>query len=135
MKIKRLIHKTGFAVVSANPENATSGTWYLDMVHDRLYLSDETFRIFGISKDSFLPYYETFFNDILHPDDRTHWSYNWGQLIKSTIPLNIEHRIVLSTGEIRCVRQRVAWVVDISGRLKWLKGIVEASHRTSLLPS
>lgn len=42
------------------------GTWCLDMVYNRLYWSDETYRIFDVAKERFLPYYGTFYNRI-HP--------------------------------------------------------------------
>jgi hypothetical protein len=99
------------------------GTWCLDMVYNRLYWSDETYRIFDVSKERFLPYYGTFYNRI-HPDDRERWTAHWELFIKGAIPMNIQHRILLPTGETRYVHQSGERIVDLQNHLIWISGIV-----------
>src|SRR5882757_8543231 len=113
-------HATRSAIVSSNTD---IGTWHLDMVNDRLYWSDETYRIFGFGKEGFLPYYGTFYNTI-HPEDRATWTAHRDLFIKGAICMNIEHRIVLPNGEIRHVHQLGKRIVDMTNRLIWLSGTV-----------
>jgi len=100
------------------------GHWCLDMVNDRLYWSDETYRIFGIPKERFLPYYSTFYNTV-HPDDRAALTDHRDQFLKGAIPMNIDHRIVLPSGEIRYVRQSGERILNLNNRLIWLTGTVQ----------
>jgi PAS fold len=113
-------HVAKFASTS---KDSDIGTWCLDMVYNHLYWSDETYRIFDISKERFLPYYGTFYNRI-HPDDRAAWMTHWDLFTKGLIPMNIQHRIVLPTGEIRHVHQLGHRTVDLNNRLIWLSGTV-----------
>lgn len=113
-------HATGPAIASKNTD---VGTWHLDMVNNRLYWSDETYRIFGCEKKGFLPYYGTFYKTI-HPEDRASWTAHRDLFIKGAIPMNIEYRIVLPTGEIRHVHQSGKRTLDMSNRLTWLSGTV-----------
>jgi len=110
--------------VPVTQEDTGIGIWYLDMAYDRLYLSDETFRIFGISKDNFQPYFRTFCKGIIHPGDRATWMYHWDLFIKDSASLDIEHRVIMPTGEVRHVHQRVERIVDIGIHGTWLKGSV-----------
>jgi PAS domain S-box-containing protein len=100
------------------------GHWCLDLVTDRLYWSDETYRIFGISKERFLPYYSAFYNTI-HADDRAAFTAHRDLFMKGAIPMNIEHRIVLPSGEIRYVRQTGERIFDNKNRLIRLTGTVQ----------
>jgi PAS domain-containing protein len=121
MKTNHLSYTT---VSPGAPKNKEIGSWYMDMVYNHLYWSDETFRIFGISKDHFLPYYRTFYKSI-HPDDRAVWTAHWDLFLKGTIPMRIDHRILLPTGEVRYVRQSGERIVDQNNRLIWLSGTVQ----------
>lgn len=104
------------------------GHWCLDLVNDRLYWSEETYRIFGIKKEEFLPYYRTFYNAV-HPDDRSHVFAHREKFLKGEIPMNMVHRIVLPDGEIRYVHQTGERIVDLSNRLIALTGTVREIGR------
>jgi PAS domain S-box-containing protein len=119
MKTEQL-SATRYATV---PENTDIGTWCLDLVYNHLYWSDETYRIFGVSKERFLPYYGTFYK-IIHTHDRAACTAHWKLFITGTIPLNLEHRILLPTGEIRYVHQSGEWIFDPNKHLIWLSGTV-----------
>lgn len=114
-------------------ERPDIGNWCLDMVNNRLYWSDETYRIFGISKKNFLPYYGTFYNTI-HPDDRAAWAAHRDLFIKGGIPMDMEHRIVLPTGEIRYVHELGRRIVDSNNRLIWLSGTVQDITGSKTMP-
>src|SRR5208282_2633004 len=52
-----------------------TGSWYLDVVHNRLFWSDEVFRMFGIQFGTPLTH-ETFLAAV-HPDDRAFVDQAW----------------------------------------------------------
>jgi PAS domain S-box-containing protein len=110
---------------SANAQTSTDiGSWCLDMVNNRLYWSAETYRIFGIPEDEFLPYYGTFYNTI-HPDDLPAWTTHRDLFLKGSIPMNFEHRIIQPNGEIRNVHELGKRIFDKNNRLIWLSGTVQ----------
>ena len=121
MKLNRTNRLAKFPVA---PESAATGIWYLDIVHDRLYLSDDAFRIFGISKSGFLPYFGAFCHAIIHPGDLATWTDHWSRFIKDTGPLVIDHRIVLFNREVRHVHQRLERIAAIKSHRTWVKGSV-----------
>src|SRR3972149_6708052 len=55
-------------LLSESQRIAHVGTWLYDMT-GRITWSDETYRIFGVSSDTFTPNAESFLN-LIHPDDR-----------------------------------------------------------------
>ena len=130
MKTSRSIYDAGSPfTVRKNPR---VGRWWLDMVNNHLYWSDETFRIFGIPKEGFSPYFNTFYNAV-HPDDRAALEAHRDLFIKGVIPMNIEHRITLPDGKIRYVRELGERIFDVNNRLVWLMGTVqEISERDAV---
>jgi PAS domain S-box-containing protein len=77
---------------------AQTGSWRLDVVNNKLFWSDETYRIFGIEKGTLLTY-ETFLARV-HPEDRDHIERKWAALQLGE-KYDIEHRIL--------VGDRVVW--------------------------
>jgi PAS domain S-box-containing protein len=92
---------------------ALTGSWRLDVQHNKLVWSDETHRMFGVSKDTSLTY-ETFL-DTIHPDDRDAVDRAWRAALRGE-PYDIEHRIVVSEA-IKWVRERVELEFDEQGNL------------------
>ena len=83
------------------------GSWEYDLVADKLYWSDETYRIFGIEPDANKMSYE-YFLEMVHPEDRSavDLAYN-RSLSENKSRYDIEHRIINQrTGNIRYVHQK-----------------------------
>ena len=89
-----------------------TGSWYLDVVHNRLSWSDEVFRIFGIPFGTPLTY-ETFLAAV-HPDDRAFVDQAWKKTLLGAA-YDIEHRILVGR-EVRRVRERAQLEFDADGR-------------------
>jgi PAS domain S-box-containing protein len=92
---------------------AHTGSWRMDVQHNRLIWSDENHLIFGIHKGTPLTY-ETFLSTI-HPDDRDYVDGMWMAALRGE-PYDIEHRLIVD-GAVRWVRERAELEFDENGVL------------------
>ena len=91
------------------------GHWSLDLVRNHLVWSDEVYRIFGLAPDEFAATYEAFLA-MVHPEDREMVDRAYRDSVKNLGSYDVEHRIVLKSGEIRYVNERGVTKYDESGR-------------------
>ncbi|MCC2643923.1 MAG: uncharacterized protein K0S45_4336 [Nitrospira sp.] len=89
------------------------GSWRLNVLHNALTWSDESYRIAGIPIGTPLTY-ESFLA-IVHPDDRDYVERKWKAALGGE-PYDIEHRFVVA-GEIRWARQQAQLEFDTRGEL------------------
>ena len=87
------------------------GNWELDITDDKLYWSDEIFRIFDINPDKFDASYEAFLETV-HPDDRELVNSAYSDSLKNKTPYEIEHRLCLKDGSIKWVHERCLTYYD-----------------------
>ena len=76
------------------------GNWEWDVRKDRLTWSNELYRIFGRTRESFQPSFETFLESV-HPEDREKLRTLIESTLRDKTPFTTEHRIVLPDGSIR----------------------------------
>ncbi len=100
---------------------AHTGSWRLDVRHNQLLWSDETYRIFGISREMPMTY-ETFLASV-HPEDREYVDRMWTAALRGE-PYDIEHRIILGS-EVRWVHEKAELEFDTQGLLKGGFGTVQ----------
>jgi len=100
---------------------AKIGSWRLDVQHNKLYWSDETYRLFGIPIGTPLTY-ETFLAKI-HPDDREYVDEKWKAALRGE-PYDIEHRIIVDD-DVRWVRERAELEFGKDGEVKSAFGTVQ----------
>lgn len=78
------------------------GIWDADLITGDLYWSDETYKIYGVSPDSFAPSVESLIN-LIHPDDRGKMK-NW---IESTLSgkkmLDLDFRAITPDGKLKYI--------------------------------
>lgn len=79
------------------------GNWKLDLQTERLHWSDEMYRILELPANT-VPTHATFIA-ITHPDDRAMVSSAYQRLKQTNQPYAIDHRLLLSDGRIRYVKQ------------------------------
>jgi PAS domain S-box-containing protein len=85
------------------------GIWQYDYTLDLVSWSEEEFRIFGVSPDTFQPTFANFL-ELVHPDDRDAMlAANRGAALGT--PMNFEHRIVRPDGEVRHVHEQAQFVI------------------------
>jgi len=94
---------------------AALGSWELDLVHDRLWWSDQTFSIFGIDPERFEASYDAFLG-VVHPADRAAVDAAYATSLETRTPYAIDHRIVLADGETKWVHERGETRYDTNGK-------------------
>ncbi|WP_455222127.1 PAS domain S-box protein [Kaarinaea lacus] len=105
------------------------GNWVWDIPADRLYWSDEIYRIFGRDPGQSDASYEEFITAI-HPDDREKVKHAVDAAIHDNASYTIDHRIVLPGGGVRYVHERGAVQRDTAGEpIRMLGTVHDISDR------
>jgi PAS domain S-box-containing protein len=81
------------------------GNWELDTINNRLFWSDEIYRIFGRDSKLFTVTYDDFLSYV-HPDDRKLVEETFQNVLLQGHAFDIEHRIIKSDGSEKVVQQR-----------------------------
>jgi PAS domain S-box-containing protein len=97
------------------------GSWRIDLCSNKLEWSDETYRIFGIPKNTPLTY--QIFIDCVHPADRQSVETAWKYALTGKL-YDIEHRIIVDQ-KIKWVREQAELEFDYYGSLLSGFGTVE----------
>ena len=85
------------------------GSWSVELPGNLLEWSDETYRIYGVTPDDFVPTLETFLQ-LIHPDDQPAMSAVIASRLAGKNPPDIAFRVIHPDGKIR--------VINGSGRLE-----------------
>ncbi len=93
---------------------AKIGHWELDVETNKLTWSDEIYRIFNLKPQEFEATYEAFLNNI-HPEDRKSVDEAYTNSLKTKLPYEIEHRLLLKSGKIKYVSEKCTTEYDKSG--------------------
>ena len=81
------------------------GSWSYDLQTGRLVWTPETYRIYGVSPDTFTLSVESFLN-LIHPDDRAAMQAWISACLAGEKPKDLEFRIILPDGNIRFIHGR-----------------------------
>jgi PAS domain S-box-containing protein len=92
---------------------ARTGSWRLNVLRDELLWSDETYRMFGIPRETPMTY-EAFLATV-YPDDQEYVDRKWTAALGGE-EYDIEHRIVVGDA-VKWVRERAHLEFDKGGRL------------------
>jgi len=93
---------------------AQLGHWELDLVTNKLYWSDEIYRIFNLDPQKFGATYEAFL-DTVHPDDRKIVDKAFTDSVKNKTGYDIVHRLLLPDGTIKFVNEKCQTIYDENG--------------------
>ncbi len=102
---------------------AQLGNWELDILNNKLTWSDEIYRIFGLKPQEFEGTYEAFLENI-HPDDRDFVNNAYTNSLKNKKKYEIEHRLLLKSGELKYVKEKCKTEYNESGKAIYSYGIV-----------
>ena len=91
-------------------EVAHMGSWEWDVGANRVWWSDEMYRIYGIAAGTFIGY-ETFLEHV-HPDDRSIAHEIVSRAMMDTRPFTFDHRIVRPDGTIRVIHANGRVICD-----------------------
>jgi len=102
------------------------GSWHLEICSNRLAWSDETYRIFGIEPQAFVPTYEAFL-EAVHPDDRARVDTAYSTSLRAgQVAYEIEHRIIRKdSGEVSHVYEKCRHEHNASGAVIRSVGMVQ----------
>jgi PAS domain S-box-containing protein len=90
------------------------GNWELNLQNNTLFWSEEVFRIFEIDPHRFGASYEAFLG-LVHPEDRPLVESAYGKHISDHQPYELVHRLQMSDGRIKYVRERCETTYDVGG--------------------
>ncbi len=103
---------------------ARIGNWEWNIATGGLTWSDEIYRIFGRTSQSFVATYDTFLNSV-HPEDRERVRAAVNISLRHRQPYDIDHRIVLPDGAERVVHEHGEVFQDNAGRAVRMAGTVQ----------
>ena len=103
---------------------ARIGNWDWDIVNNRLYWSDEIYRIFGLKPQEFGATYQAFLRSV-HPESREHVEKAVDRALHEKMPYSIDHRILLPDGSERMVHEQAEVIFDGHGNAVRMMGTVQ----------
>lgn len=98
------------------------GHWYIDILANTLFWSDEVYRIHGVAKERFKPTIENAIS-FYHHADRTKVRTAVDAAINSAEPFAFDLRIVCNEGQIKHVHSKADCTVDEEGNTTAIYGI------------
>lgn len=110
LEVKRRILQHHKEIHERIEEIGSLGSWEYDLRNKTLRWSDEVYRIFGETPQSFQASYETFMHYI-HPDDREKVADAYQNSLNERRDYHVEHRIVRNDGTVRYVEEDSSHVI------------------------
>jgi diguanylate cyclase (GGDEF)-like protein/PAS domain S-box-containing protein len=124
--------KESEAILAEAQRLAHLGSWDWDVRSDKVRWSDETFRIYGLAPQVFVPSFDKLLA-VVHPEDRKTLSKHLNAVLHEDKPYDFEHRIVRPDGEVRMVHRRAEMVRDENGEpLKMVGTVHDITERKAL---
>jgi|GEM_PF-5823486 len=103
---------------------AQLGSWELDLRTHQLSWSEDIFTIFEIDSQQFGASYEAFLQ-IVHPADRDLVNRAYTDHLRDRKPYSIVHRLLMSDGRVKYVREQCATTFDAEGNPLLSRGTVQ----------
>jgi PAS domain S-box-containing protein len=107
------LRETGFHLAQAQ-QIAHLGSWSWDLAEDRLYWSDETYRLYGLQPGESAPRHEDFLG-FVHPEDRPRVEKGVREALAHGGRYYLDFRIVARGGRERYVHCEAQTVLDSEG--------------------
>ena len=101
------------------------GSWSWDFQNGELKWSEELYRIIGADPNEFIPSYEAFIAEYVHPEDRDLVKEVVNRTISNQESFNFHYRIRKLNGEIRIINARGNFIFDEQGKLNRMIGTVQ----------
>lgn len=108
------------------------GSWDLDVQTRKVTWSDETYRIFGLSEQEFDLSYESAMA-MVHDEDRDFVHLTLEETMSLGQNIHIDHRIIISNGEVKKVTLQAILIKDSNGNpLKLVGTIQDITERSQM---
>lgn len=98
------------------------GIWKYDLIKNKIFWSEEVYRIYGIKPEEYDGTYEAFLK-IVHPED-VKTIENMVQS-SSKKPFKLEFRVIRSDGSMRYVHQQVEFIFDKGEKPIYIYGTIQ----------
>ncbi|GAF93244.1 unnamed protein product, partial [marine sediment metagenome] len=99
------------------------GNWEWDIIENKLWWSDEVYRIFGLEPKQFGATYDAFLVYV-HPDDRKLVEESVNKALYEEKAYNIDHRVIRPNGDKRIVHERAEVTYDTTHKPIKMAGTV-----------
>ncbi len=103
---------------------ARIGYWSVDVATSRVTWGDETFRVFGISRDGFAATQDAFLA-LVHPGDRAAIEGAFTRMFGGGESVSMDFRVVVPGGAERVIHSEGAALRDAYGHVVELRGVVQ----------
>ncbi len=107
------------------------GNWEWNAVTGEVFWSNEVYRIFGVSPETFAPTFEGHL-ELIPSEDRAEYCLTIEEALSNKCPFEYEHRVLRSDGDVRTVWVRGDVPVDAEGNALGMQGttqdITERKH-------
>jgi PAS domain S-box-containing protein len=111
-------------ILSESQRIAHVGSWNWDVATGVLTWTPETYRLHGVSPDTFVPSRETLLG-LIHPDDRAAMQTSLSACLAGEEPPDLEFRTVLPDGSVRNILSRGHLVQDAENKPIRMAGIAQ----------
>lgn len=91
------------------------GSWDTDVATGEVIWSEQTYRIFGVDPDTFVPSHVRFL-ELVHPDDRAFVDAEFRRSLEESLTGVVEHGLLLHGGQVKFVEERWKVSTDNAGR-------------------
>ena len=122
-ELQRMFHKVqaSEASLALAQRIAGLGGWTYDPLRRSATWSAQTYRLFGIDPTQPAPVGAQFLQ-LVHPADRWHYAQFVQPALRESRAFDVQFRIVLPDGEIRCMHALGEPVLDANGHMTFLRG-------------
>jgi PAS domain S-box-containing protein len=122
---KELAEESERQMVKAQ-KTAQTGNWIWHIQENRVWWSDEMYRIFDVDKETFTGDLDKVIELSIHPDDKHLLVESNSSVINNNNPIPVEYRVIRRDGSISFVLGLADdIIVDENGKAKLLSGIVK----------
>ncbi len=108
---------------------AMVGSWEWNLSTNKVWWSDETYRIFGVTQQDFVPDFEAN-GTFIHPDDLANYGSSFEHSLQTGEPLDINVRLIVGDGETKHCQAKGKIIYDISGKpIRFVGTIMDTTER------
>jgi PAS domain S-box-containing protein len=105
------------------------GSWEWDLASDRVWWSDETYVIFGVTPEAFAPSFEAN-GEFIHPDDRARYRASFAHSLETGAKLDAGFRLIAGDGRLKYCSARGEVMADAAGRpIRYVGTVMDVTER------
>jgi two-component system, cell cycle sensor histidine kinase and response regulator CckA len=108
---------------------AMIGSWEWNLQTNHVWWSEETYRIFGVTPQEFVPSFEAN-GKFIYPDDVARYGQSFEHSLQTGEPLNVDLRLVANDGRLKYCQTRGTVVDDDAGKpIRFIGTVMDITER------